>query len=382
LLEERKKVCRLCGEEDSLKKLIFLQNFPKSAQFLPSVDEFGEDISIELQVAECIYCGLVQLINQPVSYYKDVITAASLTGASRDKLNMEFRDIIDSFSLDKAKTLEIGAGRGEFISLLNQLGLKAQGLENNFENVNIAMSNDLRVEQGYLLDRQNNSKSYRFIVCNNFLEHQPNIKRFLKKIHSIMDETGFVYLSVPNLERIIERGCFYEFVADHLVYFSKQTLKTAIENSGLVIERIYLKNNENDIAVLAKKRPSLDVADNRENMDLIINSVKLLVDGLAAQGKKISVWGAGHRALALMALAKLNKIDSVIDSAPFKQGRFTPILKKQIIGPDDFFSNEDCDCILVMLPGSFSEQVKSYLKEKNFSGEVFYFNDEIIELEG
>ena len=44
--------------------------------------------NITLDIYQCHNCGLVQLSIEPVSYYKDVITAASISGdARKSRLN-------------------------------------------------------------------------------------------------------------------------------------------------------------------------------------------------------------------------------------------------------------------------------------------------------
>ena len=377
----KKLLCRLCGEFGSLNEVICLKDFPKAAQFLPTKDEFGDDIPIEIQVFECMYCGLVQINNEPVSYFKDVITAASLSPSSQKDLIAELTKIITKYKLQRARTLEIGAGKGDFIALLTDLGLDAIGVEHNINNVNAALKKGANVHQGYLLDTYERTSRYNFVVCNNFLEHQPKTKYFLQKIYSLLEDKALLYISVPNVQRIIDTACFYEFVADHLVYFSKETLKKALEMSGFDILQLYFKNANNDIVVVARKRASLDLSKKTTKMNLIIDSISSQVDKLTQRGNKVSVWGAGHRALALMALSKLNKIDYVIDSADFKQGRHTPILRKKIVSPDYFFKTKECDFLIVMLPGSLSSQVKKYLKDKQFKGKTVYFNDEVISLE-
>ena len=373
--------CRLCGTSGSLVEMISFNGFPKAAQFLPSESELKNDVPVKLSAVECTYCGLVQLTNKPVFYYKDVITAASLTGVSRKKLSKEFEDIIMKFSLKDVQMLEIGSGDGQFLSVLRELGLKAQGLEHSHANVEKAESKGLNIAQGYLLDNPKMDKKFGFIICNNFMEHQPDIKKFLRKIHGALAPKGFVYISVPNLQRIVEKACFYEFVVDHLAYFSRKTLKLALEISGFDVKRLYFKNNKNDIVVVAKKRSPRALKNRKKKMEMIVESLQSLVASLTKAGKRVSIWGAGHRALALMAISNVKGVDFVIDSAAFKQGKYTPLLNKKIISPQYFTKRVTCDYLIVMLPGSLSEQVRKYLKQENFVGNILYFNDEKIELE-
>ena len=116
-------------------------------------------------------------------------------------------------------------------------------------------------------------------------------------------------------------------------------------------------------------------------MEMIVESLQSLVASLTKAGKRVSIWGAGHRALALMAISNVKGVDFVIDSAAFKQGKYTPLLNKKIISPQYFTKRVACDYLIVMLPGSLSEQVRKYLKQENFVGNILFFNDEKIELE-
>jgi hydrogenase maturation factor HypE len=78
-----------------------------------------------------------------------------------------------------------------------------------------------------------------------------------------------------------------------------------------------------------------------------------------------------------MAIAKLEKIKYVIDSATFKQGKFTPILHKKIISPKDFISIK-CDLLIIMLPGNYAEQVIRFVDEKKITCKVIVFEDKIL----
>ena len=169
----------------------------------------------------------------------------------------------------------------------------------------------------------------------------------------------------------------YEFVTDHLVYFTEKTLKRAFENNGFDILETYYKNNKNDIVLIGKKRNLISLSDEKTKMSSILNSLKRKIMILKSKKKKVSVWGAGHRALAAMSISQIKEIDYVVDSAPFKQGLYTPILHKKIISPENFLK-KNCDVIIIMLPGNYTQQVKQFLKKNNFSGKIIAFNDEVI----
>ncbi|MES2877234.1 MAG: methyltransferase domain-containing protein [Pseudomonadota bacterium] len=366
-------ICRGCGS-NVVADLLTLDGFPRAAQhFLKTIEQAMDDNPVALNVAECQDCGLVQLKNSPVSYYKDVITAAALSAKSREVLIHEWLPIIERFSLSGKKSIEIGACRGDFLAVLNNLGLDACGLENSEENIEVAKNNGYPVQHGYLIDSDFESE-FDLVVCNNYLEHQPDVKTFLRKIKELISEDGLVYFSVPNFEYLLRRSCLYEFVADHLVYFNRKTLKTTFEANGFEVQMQYEKNNGNDLVIISKKAPRLNLQEHAKTMDRVVGSLRLLLAEASKAGKTVASWGAGHRALALLALADATSIAYVVDSAPFKQNLLTPITHLPIRDPDYLIKNK-CDILLLMLPGGFALQVQEYLKQNKCNCQVIIFND-------
>ena len=81
---------------------------------------------------------------------------------------------------------------------------------------------------------------------------------------------------------------------------------------------------------------------------------------------KIAIWGAGHQALAIISLINLSdRIDYVIDSASFKQNKYTPSTYLPIYSPAKLIE-EPVDAVIVMA-ASFSDEVANNLI-KNFEG--------------
>ena len=370
--------CRLCGSSQ-LSNLINLGGFPNAAQhFLDDLSETGSDIPVELRIHQCSSCGLVQLENEPVTYYKDVITAASLSDGSKNALVQEWEPFVEKYALDGKRAIEIGSGRGDFLEVLGRLNLRAIGLEHSQENVVFSRQKGLAIEQGYLLDWvDQSSQHYSLVVCNNFLEHQPQTHAFIAQIYSLLHDDGVVYISVPNLDYLLQKSCLYEFVADHLVYFTQASLRLAFEMNSFEVLEQYQKNNGNDLVLVAKKKNRLDLTQAKVAVDAIIGSVKTVVSNASKGGEKIAIWGAGHRALALMAMADLHEITYVVDSASFKQGKYTPILHKKIISPDMFLA-ANCDLLIVMLPGNYSQQVIQFLQDNKSSCRVLVFQDQVM----
>ena len=87
------------------------------------------------------------------------------------------------------------------------------------------------------------------------------------------------------------------------------------------------------------------------------------------KNKNIAIWGAGHQALTVISLAKINnKIKCIIDSASFKQNKYSPGDKIKIIAPSEI-KNEKINAIIIMAAG-YSDEVYKFLKIKKFKGQI------------
>ena len=366
--------CRLCNSSRT-ESLIDLDGFPKAAQyFISSLQQTIDDESVTLMVCQCIDCGLIQLKNDPVSYYKDVITAASLSKASKANLVNEWRPFIEKYNILGKDAIEVGSGRGDFLEVLERLDVNAYGIEHSLENIEECKKKKLKVERAYLTELPEDcNKKYSLVVCNNFLEHQPETKNYLSCLRNLVSDDGVIYISVPNVDYLLEKKCLYEFVADHLVYFTEKTLRKAMEINGFSILEAYKKNNGNDLVLIAKPETRINIDGAIETVSDIVKSIQKEVN----KHKNVAIWSAGHRALALMAIAKLEQIKYVIDSATFKQGKFTPILHKKIISPEDFIST-NCDLLIIMLPGNYAEQVIRFVEENKITCKVVVFEDKAL----
>lgn len=376
--------CRLCGGHKTFE-LSRLKGVPKAAQWMPNKCEIDTDSPVELIICQCKDCGLVQLNNDPVSYYKDVITTQSFNKVARSALRDELSPFISETDKENLRALEIGCGKGGYLHVLQELGFSTTGIEHSKENVESARSDGLDVLHGYLTDYGADELlsigKFSLVVVNNFLEHQPDVKFFLSCTYDLLQEKGFLYVSVPSLERIEEKDCLQEFISDHLVYFTEETLRRALSNSGFEVLRFYEKNNGNDLVAVAKKRTLKCYQSIEKNFLQVSTSVANFVSQKSLDGHTIAVWGAGHRALTFMAVSELQAVAFVIDSAKFKQGRLTPLLHRKIIAPEEI-ATLGISLIILMLPGALNDTVSKLLTtELDFQGEVYCFDDNRLSLQ-
>tara|TARA_Y100000294_G_scaffold155978_1_gene156598 strand:- start:177 stop:1313 length:1137 start_codon:yes stop_codon:yes gene_type:complete len=375
----KSKVCHLCNAKLFPQAIMELDGIPKSAQYFPTKTEFKKDSGIELKVYQCSSCGLVQLNIDPVDYFREVITAASFSKKTRLSRFDQMKGLVDRFDLSGDKILEVGSGKGDMLDILKEVGLDAYGIEASAESVEIGKLSGRNMIHGYIGEMNKISGApFDAFISLNYLEHLPNPGTIIKNIYNNTSNNSVGFVTVPNLVYLLKTKCFYEFVADHLSYFTQETLTYAFESNGFEVLESSIINEQNDIAVIVKKRKSLSISDGIKEVKSLIHHLKELSEKYNKQRKKIAVWGAGHRTLALLALSNLKTIEYVVDSAKFKQGRYTPVIHTPIVAPDTL-KEQVVDLVIVMVPGLYPGEVLKTLSEMNLESEVAVLKDNNIE---
>jgi 2-polyprenyl-3-methyl-5-hydroxy-6-metoxy-1,4-benzoquinol methylase len=359
----QKKYCRVCGGEFFEKPLLHFSGMPKAAQYLPNKDDLTKEKGVNLTVYQCSGCGLVQLISEPVPYYQEVIRASGFSEAMKNFRIMQFRELVQKYSLQNKKIIEIGCGRGEYLSLLNLSGANAYGLEDSEESVNYCVANGLKVSKGFVKNSDDKLKDEPFdaFCILSFLEHLPDPNETLKGIYNNLADNAVGLIEVPNFDMILKNKLFSEFIGDHLFYFTKETLKITLALNGFEILEINDIWHNYIISAVIKKRQKLNLEDFYNYGERITKEISGFV--ACFETNKVAVWGAGHQALAIIAMSDLKgKIKYVVDSAIFKQGKYTPATHIPIVSPDLLISNP-VEAIIV-IAGSYSDEVVRIIQSK------------------
>ena len=355
--------CRVCGGGFFDEPLLRYQNMPSVAQLLPDRDSLADDRGIDLEICQCSGCGLVQLSNDPVPYFRETIRAAAFSKEMRDFRIDQFSRFIDRYFLLGKKVLEVGCGRGEYLSLLRHCGADPYGLEQSRGSVEACLAEGLKVSRGFLEQsdtRLDNAPFDAFIILN-FLEHLPDINTVLRGICTNLADGAVGLIEVPNFDMMVKKNLFSEFTRDHLFYFTRDTISETVKRCGFEILECTEVWHEYIISAVVRKRARLDLGQFHHHQ----TKLKRAIDEFTNQfgQSKVAIWGAGHQAFALLSLLDMaDKIRYVVDSAVFKQGRFTPATHIPIVPPETL-ETDPVDAVIVMA-ASYSDEVARIIRER------------------
>ena len=372
------KTCIACGGELFEAPLLTLDSMPASAQNIPDENEVENDSGISLSLCQCADCGLVQFDCGPVDYYRDVIRAGGYSSTMVELRRRQYRHLIETYHLEGKKFIEAGCGRGEFLSVLKEFPVEAYGIEHKKELVQEAVKNGLNVKEGFLETEDTAIPGGPFdcFLSFNFLEHQPYPGVMLRAIYNNLTENGMGLVTVPSLEYILQYNGYYELIHDHIAYYTFDSLRRLLEDNGFqvleeeminrdTISMIVRKGEKKTGAEKAEKNEAqrIDVSGLKESVCTIREEISQLISRLDKEGKKLAIWGASHQGFTLAATTEAGKRALyIIDSAPFKQGRFAPASHVKIV-PPDHWKEEPADAILIVAPG-YTDEIAGIIKER------------------
>lgn len=359
--------CRVCGQAFFPAPLLRYENMPRAAQFLPDAAALATERGVDLEVCQCAGCGLVQLSNEPVPYHREVVRAAAFSEDMRAFRVEQFAAFVRKHSLEGRKVLEVGCGRGEYLSLLRQSGADAYGLEDAAGSVTDCLGAGLKVQKGYLADPRQRLEQGPFdaFCILNFLEHMPDPNAALRGVANNLKDGAVGLVEVPNFDMILRSKLFSEFIPDHLFYFTTETLSSTLRANGFEVAECGEIWHDYILSATVRKRTRLELSAFYDCQGRLKTELERYLAGFPAG--RVAVWGAGHQALAVLALTGVrDRVKYVVDSAPFKQGRFTPATHLPIVAPETLVS-DPVDAVIIMA-AAYSDEVARTVRRRFGAG--------------
>lgn len=397
--------CIACGH--ALSPLMTFDDMPASAQNIPAASELAEDHPLSLTLCQCPSCGLVQFDTEPVDYYRDVIRAGGGTRTMTRLRHEEYARLLTAMQehhIHGRRIVEVGCGRGEFLRMWQNLAedpegaaalardqardplsgqpnaapLHLVGLEHKpslVEEANAVADKKYRVYEGFATgDVCYPEGPFDAFVQFNFLEHQPDPCDMLRNIGHNLKPQALGLITVPSFEYILRYNGYYELLRDHIANYTEFTLQKLLQDCGFELLSMDLVNRDTIEAIVRKADPDelselhysgrlIDVSALRDSYDRLSASVNAHIDHLSESRRTMAIWGASHQGFTLAATTKLGgRVEYIIDSAPFKQGRFSPASHIPIVAPD-YAVTHSVDEILIVAPG-YTDEIAGIIRER------------------
>jgi SAM-dependent methyltransferase len=366
-------LCPSCGSQ---KVSVFYEasNVPVNSVLLLSTREEAVGFPTgNIDLAICEECGFIYNSSfepNKVEYSSRYEETQGYSPAFRKWHHALAQRLVDRYGLRDKTVLEIGCGKGEFLTLLCELGAQGGvGFDPGYvpeRNLSPAAAR-IRFIRDYYSERFSGEHAD-LVCCKMTLEHIQEVAGFVGMVRRSVNDYAntVVYFQVPDVLRILEEFAFWDVYYEHCSYFSMGSLARLFRRLGFDVLNL---NREYDNQYLTiEARPS----NGRQPAPLPCENDLATLRGLASRfteqhsrrlsewrdqlrgyresGRKVVVWGSGSKGVAfLTSLGDECAIQYVVDINPNRHNHFMPKTGQQIVGPM-FLRDYRPEVVVIMNP--------------------------------
>jgi hypothetical protein len=185
-----------------------------------------------------------------------------------------------------------------------------------------------------------------------------------------------VFFELPDMERVLEQGVFWDVYYEHCTYFTRGSLARLFRESGFEVLELFKAYGGQYLMLEARPAPGPTVARLRQEDDLehtarLVDKFRTQVDAqlqtlaeitqtARKAGKTVAIWGSGSKCVSLISSLRLGEeLTAVVDINPHKHGKFLAGSGREILGPDALRSLRP-DIVLLM-NSIYTEEVRNEL---------------------
>jgi SAM-dependent methyltransferase len=233
----------------------------------------GRVVKKDYKIVECDKCGFYYLYPKleltaeewQILYDLEYFTPINNWHLMRRKRDLKKRfNKMQSLSDQKEiKYLDVGAGEGYGLIEAVDRGWETYGIDITDHRISDAKNIKIQFKQAELIHANFPHNHFNFIYVDSVLEHVPNPMEQLKELNRILSPGGIVYIGVPNenslftiIQQIVfnfsgragESSRLKPFASPyHIGGFTRNSLKLAIQKSGLSIMKLRNFASKSDI---------------------------------------------------------------------------------------------------------------------------------------
>ncbi|AFZ44057.1 methyltransferase type 12 [Halothece sp. PCC 7418] len=349
----------------------------------------------DIRLAFCSDCGFIYnttFDSKLLDYCPDYENSLDFSPRFQAYAKSLGERLIKKYNLYQKKIIEIGCGKGDFLSLLCELGEnRGVGFDPSYiehtEILNLVRDRVEFVQDVY-------SEKYRhyqgdFICCRHTLEHieQPrNLLTLLRENLETGDEVP-IFFEVPNAIDTFRRMAIWDIIYEHCCYFSPVSLSYIFASCGFEVKAMSeefqgqfltleaemgkpkLTFNQTDVDDLKTLSRDVDVFAQTFNNKLI--SWQKTLKNIADNGQKAVTWGAGSKGVTFLNLIQeQTTVEYIVDINPRKQGKYVAGTGQQIVEPE-FLSQYQPDVIIVM-NSVYQDEIKHQVHDLGLNSELMF----------
>lgn len=276
------------------------------------------------------------------------------------------RTLVERHDLRGKDIIEIGCGKGEFLSLLCELGgNRGLGYDPGYSEARGKQlgSGRFEVVRDFFSDRHTDRQAD-FVACKMTLEHIRRPHEFMTTATRVARRPdGTVFIQVPESLRIVRDCAFEDIYYEHCSYFTAGSLSRLFESLGFAVIRTEVTYGDQYLTVEARPangsgaihRTGSDLAELQSFVAAFPARFRQSVEDWGgrlrswkAAGKRVVIWGSGSKGVSfLTTLPDTEVVSHAVDINPYRRGYFMSGTGQQIVSPQELPALKP-DVVIVM----------------------------------
>jgi SAM-dependent methyltransferase len=361
---------------------------------LVTIKDYKEAISVpkkEISLAFCNHCGFI--FNSSFDTSLDYYTQGYEDQQGFSPTFVKFitgvtQRFIDRYDIKGKDVIEIGCGKGDFITLISELGNNnGIGIDPAWVPGRARQNPKVRFIREFYADKHGDLRAD-CIACRHTLEHIHDTYGFMETIRkSIRDDQEVVlFFEVPSIVRILKIQAFWDIFYEHCTYMSPGSLARLFRLTGFEVLDMYLEYDQQYLFIEAKpvKGISKKIHPLEEPVGELRELTRYFVDRITVQledwrnkllkfreeNKKVVIWGGGSKSVGFLTqFHDVGVIAHVVDINPHMQGNYIPGIGIRYVGPD-FLEAYRPDVVIVM-NSVYMEEIRKMLQGMGVDPEMY-----------
>ena len=363
---------------------------PHASGFLRE-SEFDLEYFYELKPALCDSCKLFQIIDVPDPSKTFHVNYPHVTSTSKFVVNhfKELALLITERYLTQPNpfVIEIGSNDGSFLTNFAKSNIRHLGIEPAATVAKLGINKGINT----ITDFFSQELAKKILTCYgqadvifgaNVIAHIPDIRSIAKGIVELLKDDGVFIFEAVYLGDLIRNTSYSQIYDEHVYNFSIESVKNIFGKYGLElfdVDWLTLQGGSlrYHLGFSGKREIQASVRDRetderhnklnqhetmikfRDRCELARDNLMGLVGNLHNQGNRIVGYGAATKSTIVLNYAGIRKstIDYIVDSTPYKQGKYSPGTHIPIRSPSYFRQNYPDYTII--FPWNHFEEIRS-----------------------
>jgi SAM-dependent methyltransferase len=283
--------------------------------------------------------------------------------------------LVEAYDVRGQDVLEAGCGRGDFLVEICELGgNRGVGVDPGWFPGRLEAPAGVEfVRAPY--DEEQASRDADLVLCRHTLEHIAPVRHFVELLRRPADaREGIVAIEVPDVQRVLDEGAFWDVYYEHCSYFTLGSLAGLAERCGLGVLHSGLEFDGQYLVLEARpsgRRPGqvVGIHEVRAGVRHFAEAALAAVDGwrdrLSSSGR-VALWGGSSKAVAFLTAVGVEA--DVVDINPFRQGAFLPGSGVRVLAPEELRDRRP-DVVVAMNPAYLGE-IAQALAELGLASEL------------